>query len=61
MRKFLKLFLPFIFFVIFLSFPKNVEANSIDKISMDIYIDPSGNASITEVSSLLQLRKIKNN
>lgn len=49
MRKFFKLFLPFIFFAIFLSFPKNVEANSIDKISMDIYIDPSGNASITEV------------
>ena len=49
MRKFLKLFFTFIFFTMFFSFQKSVEANSIDKISINAYIDSSGNASITEV------------
>ena len=49
MKKYLKLLLIFISFLLFFSIPKNVEANSIDKISMDIYIDSFGNASITEI------------
>lgn len=37
-----------ILFVTFFSFTANVKANSIDSINMDIYIDSSGNAHVTE-------------
>ena len=49
MRKFLKVFLLSLFTFIILTFSKNVyAANSISKISMDIYLDNNGNAQITE-------------
>lgn len=48
MNKKVKIFLLAIFAFIFLTFFNSVEANSIDSISMDIYIDDSGNASVTE-------------
>lgn len=35
--------------LIFILFPNKVNANTINKISMDIYIDNSGNAAVTEV------------
>lgn len=48
MKKFyVSLFLVFIVF--FFLFIGNVEANSIDSISMDIYVDNNGNAKVTEV------------
>lgn len=49
MRKFLKIFFIFLFSLILLGLSKNVQANSISKISMDIYIDNSGNATVTEI------------
>ena len=49
MKKTLKIFFIFAFIVFAFSFTKNVEANHINEISMDIYIDNSGNASITEI------------
>lgn len=49
MKKILKLFFITIFSFALLSFFQNVEANSIDSISMDIFIDDNGNASVTEV------------
>lgn len=48
MNKKVKIFLLAIFAFILLTFFNSVEANSIDSISMDIYIDDSGNASVTE-------------
>lgn len=48
MNKKVNIFLLAIFAFIFLTFFNSVEANSIDSISMDIYIDDSGNASVTE-------------
>lgn len=35
--------------VIFLFFPTGIKANTINKVSMDVYIDNRGNASITEL------------
>lgn len=49
MKKLLKVFLIFLFSLIIFTIGKNVEANSISKISMDIYIDNNGDANITEV------------
>ena len=49
MKKFCKIFLLFAFCFIILGFTKTVQANSIEKISMDIYIDKDGDASVTEV------------
>jgi hypothetical protein len=46
MKRVPKLLLAFVMFFIFISYAK---ANSIDKITMDIYIDSNGNANITEV------------
>jgi uncharacterized membrane protein YgcG len=46
MKRVPKLLLAFVMFFIFISYAK---ANSISKISMDIYLDNNGNASITEV------------
>lgn len=49
MKKTLKIFFIFIFTLLVFSTSKRVEANYIEKISMDIYIDNNGNASITEI------------
>ena len=49
MKKTLKIFLIFFFMIILFSVGKSVQANSIDKISMDIYIDKYGDAHITEI------------
>lgn len=49
MKKTLKIFFIFIFTLLVFSASKRVEANYIEKISMDIYIDNNGNASITEI------------
>lgn len=48
MKKVLKIFLIFIFFLLIFSISKNVKANSISQISMDIYIDKNGNATVNE-------------
>ena len=48
MKKFLRiLFLLFLSFI-FITISKTVEANTINSISMDIYVDKNGNASVTE-------------
>ena len=49
MNKKIKILLLTIFAFILLTFFSSVEANSIDRISMDIYVDNNGNASVTEV------------
>ena len=49
MKKFLKTFFITLFALILFSLGKNVFASSIDKISMDIYVDSSGDAHVTEV------------
>lgn len=49
MNKKIKILLLTIFAFILLTFFSSVEANSIDSISMDIYVDNNGNASVTEV------------
>lgn len=48
MKKTLKIFLIFLFAIILFSLGKCVEANSIQKISMDIFIDNNGDAQVTE-------------
>lgn len=49
MKKNIKIFLIFLFLFIIFSAGKCVQANSIDKISMDIYIDNNGDAHVTEI------------
>lgn len=49
MKKTLKIFLIFLFAIVLFSLGKCVEANSIQTISMDIYIKENGDAQITEV------------
>lgn len=49
MKKVLKTFWFSLFLFIIFSLSNKVEANSISKISMDIYVDKQGNATITEV------------
>ena len=49
MNKKIKILLLTIFAFILLTFFSSVEANSINSISMDIYVDNNGNASVTEV------------
>lgn len=49
MKKTLKIFLIFLFMFFLFAVGKSVQANSIDKISMDIYIDKYGNAQVTEI------------
>ena len=51
MKKTLKIFLIFLFAIILFSLGKCVEANSIQKISMDIFIDNNGDAQVTETWS----------
>ena len=48
MKKILKIFLMFIFCLLIFSISKNVEANSISRIAMDIYVDNNGNATVNE-------------
>ena len=48
MKKILKIFLIFIFCLLIFSISKNVEANSISRIAMDIYVDNNGNATVNE-------------
>ncbi|MBQ9657876.1 MAG: DUF2207 domain-containing protein [Clostridia bacterium] len=49
MKKTLKTLIAFMIAFSILAIGKAVQANSINKISMDIYIDKNGNANITEV------------
>ena len=49
MKKTLKIILVFLLSIIILGLSKNVKANSISKISMDIYIDNNGDATVTEI------------
>ena len=49
MKKILKISLIFLFFLLTFGVLKSVNANSISKISMDIYVDKNGNATINEV------------
>lgn len=51
MKKSLKIFLIFLFALILFSLGKCVEANSIQKISMDIFIKENGDAQVTETWS----------
>lgn len=48
MVKYIKFLLSILFTIVILSIAKNVEANSIDKIAMDIYVNNSGDATVTE-------------
>ena len=48
MKKFFKIFFAFTFFLIIFSISKSVNANSIDNISMNIYINKNGDANVTE-------------
>lgn len=48
MKKILKISLMFIFCLLIFSISKNVEANSISRIAMDIYVDNNGNATVNE-------------
>ena len=48
MKKAIKIIFIFLFALITISLGKKVEANSIDSISMDIYVDNNGNAQVTE-------------
>lgn len=48
MKKTLKILALFLFSLIIFSLGKTVQANSIDEISMDIYVDSNGNAKVTE-------------
>ena len=49
MKKILKIFMLFLFGVIIFSLGNCVQANSIQRISMDIYIEENGDAQITEI------------
>lgn len=49
MKKTLKVFLIYLFIFFLLSIGQAVNANSIKKISMDIYVDSNGDAHVTEI------------
>ena len=49
MKKTIKIFLVFLFAIILFSLGKNVEANTINRISMYIHVNNKGDADITEV------------
>lgn len=49
MRKYLKIFFITLISFLLFSLSKSVSANSINEIAMDIYVDSSGNAAVTEV------------
>ena len=46
LKRILKISLIFLFFLLIFSVSKAVNANSISRISMDIYVDKSGNATV---------------
>lgn len=47
-NKILRVVMLIILFLAILGITKSVQANSISKISMDVYIDKNGDASVTE-------------
>ena len=49
MKKTIKILFVFLFALILFSIPKGVEANSIQSIAMDIFVDDNGDAYVTEV------------
>lgn len=49
MKKILKLFSLFVLFIAIFGLTETVKANSINRISMDIYVDINGAATVTEV------------
>ena len=49
MKKTLKIILVFLLSIVILGLSKNVKANSIKNISMDIFIDNKGDATVTEI------------
>lgn len=49
LKKILKIILMFAFFLLIFSISKEVQANSISQLSMEIYIDTNGNATVTEI------------
>ena len=49
MKKYFKLLIPILIGLFILIISNSVQANSISKISMDIFIDENGNAEVTEV------------
>lgn len=49
MKKAIKILSIFLFTILIIGLSKNVEANTTNKISMDIYIEENGDAQITEV------------
>lgn len=49
MSKKLKIFFMFLFVFTFLSLCNCAKANTINKISMDIFIDDNGDAQVTEI------------
>lgn len=49
MKRYFKIAFIFLFSLIIFGLSKNVQANSISKISMDIYINSNGDATVTEV------------
>ena len=49
MKKFLKLFSVFVLSIAIFGLTKSVKANSINKISMDIYVNSNGDATISEI------------
>ena len=49
MKKTLKIILVFLLSIVILGLSKNVKANSINNISMDIFIDNKGDATVTEI------------
>ena len=46
MKKFLKLFSVFVLSIAILGLTKSVKANSIDKVTMDIYVNNNGHATV---------------
>ncbi len=49
MKRILKIFFISLFALILFSIGKSVSANTINRISMDIFVDDNGNASVTEI------------
>ena len=49
MKKTIKILFVFLFTFALFSIGNKVEANSIQSISMDIFVDDNGNANVTEV------------
>ena len=56
MKKTLKIILVFLLSIVILGLSKNVKANSINNISMDIFIDNKGDATVTERCIFVHVR-----